>query len=78
MYEVDSIGNIVWGPYNADSQKGFRYECDYPGVQAIEQYINTSTSSCFDHTSLYSYDLIIFIFFQILLHQKLIFLFYIP
>ena len=56
MYEVDSMGNLVWGPYNADSQKGFRYECDYPGIQAIEQYINSSTSSCFDHTSLYSYD----------------------
>ena len=56
MYEVDSMGNLVWGPYNADSQKGFRYECDYPGIQAIEQYINSSTSSCFDHTSLHSYD----------------------
>jgi hypothetical protein len=30
MYEVDSLGDIVlWGPYNSDSQKGFRYECDY-------------------------------------------------
>ena len=32
MYEVDMAGNIVWGPYHADSQKGFRYECDYPGI----------------------------------------------
>ena len=47
MYEVDSDGNIVWGPYNSQTPKGFRYECDYPGIIALEQYINTSTSSCF-------------------------------
>ena len=52
MYEVDSIGNIVWGPYNADSQKGFRYECNYPGIIALEPYINTSTTSCFSFLSL--------------------------
>ena len=34
MYEVDPVGNIVWGPYQAGSQKGFRYECDYPGIIA--------------------------------------------
>ena len=39
MYEVDSIGNLVWGPYNASSPKGFRYECDYPGIIALEHYI---------------------------------------
>ena len=48
MYEVDSTGNIIWGPYNADSHKGFRYECDYPGIIALEPYmINTSSTSCF-------------------------------
>ena len=46
MYEVDSIGNIVWGPYQADSQKGFRYECDYPGIIALWTHIDTSTTSC--------------------------------
>ena len=50
MYEVDSDGNIVWGPYNSQTPKGFRYECDYPGIIALEQYINTSTSSCFTST----------------------------
>ena len=52
MYEVDISGNIVWGPYNADSQKGFRYECDHPGIIALESYMNTATTSCFNHTSL--------------------------
>ena len=48
MYEVDSLGNIVWGPYQAGSQKGFRYECDYPGIIALEPYMNnTSTTTCF-------------------------------
>ena len=51
MYEVDSLGTIVWGPYNAQSQKGFRYECDYPGIIALEPYMNTATTSCFNHTS---------------------------
>ena len=46
MYEVDAVGNIVWGPYNSQTQKGFRYECDYPGIIALEPYINSSTSSC--------------------------------
>ena len=49
MYEVDSLGTIVWGPYNAQSQKGFRYECDYPGIIALEPYMNTATTSCFNH-----------------------------
>ena len=52
MYEVDSNGTLVWGPYNAQSPKGFRYECDYPGIIALETYINTATTSCFNHTSL--------------------------
>jgi hypothetical protein len=48
MYEVDSLGNIVWGPYNAQSHKGFRYECNYPGIIALEPYMtNTTTTSCF-------------------------------
>ncbi len=47
MYEVDSLGNLIWGPYNSQSQKGFRYECDYPGIIALEPYMNTATSSCF-------------------------------
>ena len=52
MYEVDSLGTIVWGPYNAQSQKGFRYECDYPGIIALEQFINSaSTTTCFDATA---------------------------
>ena len=50
MYEVDSLGNLVWGPYNSQSQKGFRYECDYPGIIALKPYMNTNTTSCFDHT----------------------------
>ena len=51
MYEVDSLGTIVWGPYNAQSQKGFRYECDYPGIIALEPYINTLGTSCFNVSS---------------------------
>ncbi|MBE50334.1 MAG: hypothetical protein CMP51_01430 [Flavobacteriales bacterium] len=50
MYEVDSLENLVWGPYNAQSQKGFRYECDYPGIIALKPYMNTNSTSCFDHT----------------------------
>ena len=53
MYEVDSIGNLVWGPYGAQSNKGFRYECDYPGIIALEQYMtSTATTSCFDATAI--------------------------
>ena len=53
MYEVDSTGStIIWGPYNASSPKGFRYECDYPGIVALEPYMNsTATTSCFLGTS---------------------------
>ena len=51
MYEVDSIGNLIWGPYNASSPKGFRYECDYPGIIALEPYMNSETSSCFNSTA---------------------------
>ena len=52
MYEVDSLENIIWGPYPAQSQKGFRYECDHPGIIALETYMtNTTTTSCFDNTS---------------------------
>jgi hypothetical protein len=46
MYEVNAEGNIVWGPYNSQTQKGFRYECDHPGIIALEPYMNSSTSSC--------------------------------
>jgi len=53
MYEVDSLGTIVWGPYNAQSQKGFRYECNYPGIIALEPYMNsTATTSCFNVSSI--------------------------
>jgi hypothetical protein len=52
MYEVDSLDNIVWGPYQAGSQKGFRYECDYPGIIALEPYMNnTATTTCFINVS---------------------------
>ena len=47
MYEVEPSGNIIWGPYQASTQKGFRYECNYPGIIALESYINTATTSCF-------------------------------
>lgn len=50
MYEVDSLGNLVWGPYNSSTPKGFRYECDYPGIIALQEFMmNTETTSCFDH-----------------------------
>ena len=54
MYEVDSLENIVWGPYNAQSPKGFRYECDYSGIIALAPYMNSETSSCFLSASLES------------------------
>jgi len=47
MYEVNADGEIVWGPYNAQTPKGFRYECDHPGIIALESFMNSSTSSCF-------------------------------
>ncbi len=48
MYEVDPNGTIIWGPYNADSQKAFRYECEHPGIVALQPYMNsTATTSCF-------------------------------
>ena len=48
MYEVDQNESIIWGPYNADTQKAFRYECEHPGIIALEPYMNsTATSSCF-------------------------------
>jgi len=48
MYEVDPNGTIVWGPYNADSQKAFRYECEHPGIVALLPYMNSiATTSCF-------------------------------
>ena len=53
MYEVDAVTEqIIWGPYPSDSPKGFRYECDYPGIIALESYMNTSTTSCFSTNSL--------------------------
>ncbi len=54
MYEVDINGNIVWGPYNAQSQKAFRYECSHPGIIALQQFINTSSTSCFLPSSINS------------------------
>tara|TARA_B100001250_G_scaffold195780_1_gene168185 strand:- start:2564 stop:4171 length:1608 start_codon:yes stop_codon:yes gene_type:complete len=64
MYEVDAVTEqIIWGPYPADSQKGFRYECDYPGVLALESYMNTATTSCFDPSSIenaYEKDILIY------------------
>ena len=64
MYEVDAVTEqIIWGPYNAGSQKGFRYECDYPGIIALETYMNTATTSCFTATSINDIDDdIIFVF----------------
>ena len=59
MYEVDASGNIVWGPYNADSQKGFRYECNYPGIIALESYMYPNgniTTSCFTATEINNID----------------------
>jgi len=56
MYEIDPSGNLIWGPHfaigsNNGAQKGFRYECDYEGIQALEPYMNnTSSTSCFDQT----------------------------
>jgi len=53
MYEVDSLGSLVWGPYNASSPKGFRYECDYPGIIALESFMtNTTSTTCFDATAI--------------------------
>ena len=53
MYEVDAVtGQIIWA-YTAQSQKGFRYECDYPGIIALESYMYPNgivTTSCFDAT----------------------------
>ena len=34
MYEVDSNDNLLW-QYSANSAKGFRYTCNYPGVLAL-------------------------------------------
>ena len=48
MYEVDQNGTIVWGPYNADTQKAFRYECEHPGIVSLQPFMNsTATTSCF-------------------------------
>ena len=48
MYEVDGITEqIVWGPYPSDSQKGFRYECDYPGIIALKNWLSDTTTCAF-------------------------------
>ena len=53
MYEVDASGSIIWGPYNAGSQKAFRYECDHPGIVALEPFMNsTATTTCFSGMSI--------------------------
>ena len=55
MYEVDSLGNNIWGP-TPGGLKGFRYECSYPGIIALESYMysngNISTTSCFTATAI--------------------------
>jgi hypothetical protein len=57
MYEVDESGNIVWGPYNSQSPKGFRYECEYPGIIALEPFMdNTTSTSCFNATAIIEND----------------------
>ena len=57
MYEVDAVTEqIIWGPYNAGSPKAFRYECDYPGIIALETYMNTATTSCFIATDINDVD----------------------
>ncbi len=62
MYEVDSLGNnTVWGP-TSGGLKGFRYECDYPGIIALEPYMNTATTTCFTATSINDLDDIISVF----------------
>ena len=66
MYEVDAdTEQIIWGPYQAGSQKGFRYECDYPGIIALEPYMYSNgniTTTCFSATSIYegSNDIVVF------------------
>ena len=56
MYEVDQNGTIIWGPYNADTQKAFRYECEHPAIIALEPYMNSiATSSCFS-TSISNFE----------------------
>ena len=70
MYEVDSLGTIIWGPHaalgsNNGSQKGFRYECDYPGIIALESYMypnSTVTTTCFIANGVNDIDDIISIF----------------
>ena len=70
MYEVDPTGNIVWGPHSAlgsnnGSQKGFRYECDYPGIIALEPYMYSNgniTSTCFEVNSINDMSSILQIF----------------
>ncbi len=48
MYEVDLDGNVVW-QYSEGPRKGFRYTCDYPGIQAlIDQGVIQSTCDIID------------------------------
>ena len=62
MYEVDAATEqIIWGPYQASSQKGFRYECDYPGIIALESYMYLNpprpiTTSCFQSAESWDCD----------------------
>ena len=60
MYEVNAVTEqIIWGPYQAGSQKGFRYECDYAGIIALEPYMYSTgnvTTSCFTATSINDID----------------------
>ena len=59
MYELDAVTEqIIWGPHialgsNTGSPKAFRYECDYPGIIALEPFmISTTSTSCFDATAI--------------------------
>ena len=63
MYELDAVTEqIIWGPHIAlgsgnGSPKAFRYECDYPGIIALEPFMNNTTStSCFNATPISEND----------------------
>ena len=49
MYEVDAdTEEIIWGPYQAQTQKAFRYECDYPGIITLAEYmLSLNSTTCF-------------------------------
>ena len=49
MYEVDSLGNVVWQYNGGGPQKAFRYECDYPGIMTL---LNNPCLLSVDETSI--------------------------